>query len=318
MTIVATIIGSIPSPSRNAISIGPLDLRLYGLMIALGVIAGVWLLGRQLEQSGLGHARRRQLDRHVGASWPASSAPGSTTWSPTGRASPTTSARSRRSGRAGSASLAGCWPGSPSGPGRPSDAASGPPSCSRSGRRRSPSPRRSGGGATGSTRSCSASRPTCRGRSRSTTSTCPPATRPAPPSTRRSSTSRCGTSPCAAFLLWVQKRFRLAAGRLMGVYLIGYGIGRFWIEGLRIDPVARGRRAALEPVGGAGGDRRRHHLSARHVGQEVGRAAGDGRRIERCRSSTSDDADAVIETDDPESIRPTPIDPAEPSASGGS
>ena len=38
------------------------------------------------------------------------------------------------------------------------------------------------------------------------------------------------------FLLWVQKRYRLAAGRLLGVYLIGYGIGRFWIEGLRIDP----------------------------------------------------------------------------------
>jgi prolipoprotein diacylglyceryl transferase len=38
------------------------------------------------------------------------------------------------------------------------------------------------------------------------------------------------------FLLWVQKRYQLAAGRLLGVYLIGYGIGRFWIEGLRIDP----------------------------------------------------------------------------------
>ena len=38
------------------------------------------------------------------------------------------------------------------------------------------------------------------------------------------------------FLLWVQRRYQLAAGRLLGVYLIGYGIGRFWIEGLRIDP----------------------------------------------------------------------------------
>ena len=32
------------------------------------------------------------------------------------------------------------------------------------------------------------------------------------------------------------KGSQLAAGRLLGVYLIGYGIGRFWIEGLRIDP----------------------------------------------------------------------------------
>ncbi|HQZ34717.1 MAG TPA: prolipoprotein diacylglyceryl transferase, partial [Ilumatobacteraceae bacterium] len=37
-------------------------------------------------------------------------------------------------------------------------------------------------------------------------------------------------------LLWIQRRYRLAAGRLLGVYLIGYGTGRFWIEGLRIDP----------------------------------------------------------------------------------
>ena len=47
MIALATIVlGSIPSPARNAITIGPLTLRMYGLMIALGVIAGVWLLGR--------------------------------------------------------------------------------------------------------------------------------------------------------------------------------------------------------------------------------------------------------------------------------
>ena len=40
----------------------------------------------------------------------------------------------------------------------------------------------------------------------------------------------------AGFLVWVDRRFRLAPGRLMAVYLIGYGTGRFWIEGLRIDP----------------------------------------------------------------------------------
>lgn len=33
-----------------------------------------------------------------------------------------------------------------------------------------------------------------------------------------------------------QRRYRLAAGRLLGVYLIGYGTGHFWIEGRRIDP----------------------------------------------------------------------------------
>ena len=45
---------SLPSPSTNSLSIGPLSLNAYGLMIALGVLAAVWMLGRQLEAKGLG------------------------------------------------------------------------------------------------------------------------------------------------------------------------------------------------------------------------------------------------------------------------
>jgi len=37
-------------------------------------------------------------------------------------------------------------------------------------------------------------------------------------------------------LLWIDRRFRLGPGRLMGVYVLGYGIGRLWVESLRIDP----------------------------------------------------------------------------------
>ncbi len=48
------LLASIPSPPWNSISLGPLDLRFYGLMIALGVIAAVWLMGRQLESHRLG------------------------------------------------------------------------------------------------------------------------------------------------------------------------------------------------------------------------------------------------------------------------
>ena len=51
---IGAIVASIPSPSSGSISIGPLDLRAYGLMIALGVIAAVWLCGRLLEQKGAG------------------------------------------------------------------------------------------------------------------------------------------------------------------------------------------------------------------------------------------------------------------------
>lgn len=45
-------IASIPSPSFN--SLGPLNI--YGLMIAAGVVAGVWLFGKRLEQRGAGTA----------------------------------------------------------------------------------------------------------------------------------------------------------------------------------------------------------------------------------------------------------------------
>jgi prolipoprotein diacylglyceryl transferase len=50
----ASMIASIPSPSFNSIDIGPLSLNMYGLMIALGVVAAVWLFGRRLEERGIG------------------------------------------------------------------------------------------------------------------------------------------------------------------------------------------------------------------------------------------------------------------------
>ena len=54
MTPGLALLASIPSPSSNALHIGPLQLRAYGLMIALGVVAAVWLTGRRLEQQGIG------------------------------------------------------------------------------------------------------------------------------------------------------------------------------------------------------------------------------------------------------------------------
>jgi prolipoprotein diacylglyceryl transferase len=47
-------LASIPSPSSGTLEIGPLSIHAYGLMIALGVVAAVWLLGRRLEASGAG------------------------------------------------------------------------------------------------------------------------------------------------------------------------------------------------------------------------------------------------------------------------
>ncbi len=45
---------SIPSPTSGSLSIGPLQLTAYGLMIALGVIAATSLAGRRLVSSGAG------------------------------------------------------------------------------------------------------------------------------------------------------------------------------------------------------------------------------------------------------------------------
>ncbi|HEX9260126.1 MAG TPA: prolipoprotein diacylglyceryl transferase [Acidimicrobiales bacterium] len=48
------LLASIPSPDSGAIHIGDIQLRMYGLMIALGVIAAVWLTGKRLEDKGIG------------------------------------------------------------------------------------------------------------------------------------------------------------------------------------------------------------------------------------------------------------------------
>lgn len=48
------LIASIPSPSSGTLKLGPLNLNAYGLMIALGVIVAVWITGRRLERAGVG------------------------------------------------------------------------------------------------------------------------------------------------------------------------------------------------------------------------------------------------------------------------
>lgn len=44
---VALLVGAIPSPSADAIGIGPLQLRAYGLTIAVGVVVAVWVAQRR-------------------------------------------------------------------------------------------------------------------------------------------------------------------------------------------------------------------------------------------------------------------------------
>ena len=42
----------------------------------------------------------------------------------------------------------------------------------------------------------------------------------------------------AALVIWADRRFRLGHGRAFALYVLGYCVGRGWIELLRIDPVA--------------------------------------------------------------------------------
>ena len=117
----------------------------------------------------------------------------------------------------------------------------------RGGARAWSSRRASAAGATGSTTSSTAGRPACRGSCRSTiwTST----TGHAQPCTfghlgatvlrrttsRRSCTSRCGTSRSALLLILLDRRWRLGRGNVLALYVMGYTAGRFWIEALRSD-----------------------------------------------------------------------------------
>jgi len=47
-------LASIPSPSDGVFNIGPLAIHAYGMMIALGVVAAVWLAGRRMEKADVG------------------------------------------------------------------------------------------------------------------------------------------------------------------------------------------------------------------------------------------------------------------------
>jgi prolipoprotein diacylglyceryl transferase len=49
---VASLLAYLPSPSANGVSIGPLRLHVYGLLIACGIAAAIWLAQRRWERIG--------------------------------------------------------------------------------------------------------------------------------------------------------------------------------------------------------------------------------------------------------------------------
>ena len=237
-----TLISSLPSPSSPSIDLGPLELRAYGLLIAVGVIAAVWVLGRMLERYGLGTSEEASSVAtwgvvagiigarlyHVATEW------------------------SRFSGDLGA--IPQIWKG---GLGIPGGLLAGVLVGVWQGRRRGIAPM--------ALLTCAApaiplaqaigrwgnwfnqelyGRPTDL------------------PWALEIDQVPVGFLPGTTFhptflyeslwnlalvgvLLVVDRRFRLGPGRLFALYLVGYGIGRFWIEGLRIDPTEASDVAGL-------------------------------------------------------------------------
>ena len=52
LTGIGSLVASIPAPPGQELSLGPLTIRFYGLCIALGVLAAVWISRRRWARWG--------------------------------------------------------------------------------------------------------------------------------------------------------------------------------------------------------------------------------------------------------------------------
>ena len=228
-------IASIPSPGSGTLQLGPLSLNAYGLMIALGVVAAVWLLGRRFEEKGIG----TREDASAISVWAVlAGVIGSrlyhviTDWE-------------SFSGNLGA--IPKIWEG---GLGIPGGLIAGIPVGLWVAHRR--------GLALGQVATAAApALPLAQAIGRwgnwfnqelfGGPTDLPWALRiddenlveqGLPPGTTVHPTflyeSLWNLALCG-LLLWIDRRFRPARGRLMAMYVVGYGVGRFWVEGLRID-----------------------------------------------------------------------------------
>ncbi len=228
------VIASIPSPSSGSIEIGPLSLNAYGLMIALGVVAAVWLCGRRFEERGIG----TREDASAIAIWAVlAGVIGArlyhvvTDWE-------------RFEGKYGeipkiwegglgipggmlAGVLVGVWVARRRGlPGSEALAAAAPalPLAQAIGRWGNWFNQELFGKPTDLPWALEID-------DEHLPAGYPPGTtfHPTFPYESLWNFGLCG------FLLWIDRRMRLTGGQLIAIYAAGYGIGRFWIEGLRID-----------------------------------------------------------------------------------
>lgn len=237
------VLASIPSPSSASIEIGPLELRAYGLMIALGVVAAVWVCGRMLQRKGIGtpdDASSVGLWGVVAGIIGARLYHVATEWS---RFSDDLAA------------IPKLWEG---GLGIPGGLLAGVFAGLWQGKRRGIEPLQ--------LLTCAApaiplaqaigrwgnwfnqelyGRPTDLPWALEIDDAhnlgFPAGTTFHPTFLYES----LWNFALAGLLLWIDRRYRLGPGRLFALYLIGYGAGRFWIEGLRIDPTEASDVAGL-------------------------------------------------------------------------
>jgi prolipoprotein diacylglyceryl transferase len=237
--------GAIPSPSSGVLHIGPLDLRAYGLMIALGVVAAVWLFGRRLEESGAG----TRDDASAIALWAV----------PAGVIGARLYHVATDWGRFSDhpADIIKIWKG---GLGIPGGIALGVAvglwATYRRGLRLSaaldaaapaiPLAQAIGRWGNWFNQELYGKPTTLPWALKIDDAHLPKDTAGQylyPPGTTFHPTflyESLWNLALAGLLIWVGKRFKLRPGRLIAFYLLGYGVGRFWVEGLRIDPAHEG------------------------------------------------------------------------------
>jgi prolipoprotein diacylglyceryl transferase len=231
------VIADIPSPSSGTLTIGPLSLNAYGLMIALGVIAAVWLAGRRFEAKGIG----TRDDVNAIAIWAVlAGVIGArlyhvvTDWerfeNNVGDIFKVWEGGLGIPGGMVAGILVGAYVGHvrrgiPLGPGL-NAVAPALPLAQAIGRWGNYFNQELFGGPTDLPWALEVSPATA------IEAGYPPGTTFHPTFLYE---SLCNFALCG-ILLWIDKRFNPAGGRLLAMYVLGYGVIRFWVEGLRIDP----------------------------------------------------------------------------------
>ena len=218
------------------LELGPINIYTYGVLLAAAYLIGLQFAVSRARARGLDG--NRVMDLGILSSSARSSARSCCSSSSSGNTSRATRRSSGRScARAASSTAVSYWRCSPL------SGTSGATSC-RSGPRATPSRPGScsvrpwGGSAVWWPAVVTASRPICRGASRSPTRS-PPQTsarRSTSACTRHSSTSRSRHWRVLGFLLVYEKRGNAFPGRTLWAYLLLYPTARFFIEFYRGDP----------------------------------------------------------------------------------